>query len=549
MKQANSNRTDSPANQPKPKARKPIDIASAKRTGPVAGSPLEAKQQRVLELLREGSSIDNAVVLAGATRDAYDKWRKRHEGFRTAANEARAAHRRDVICAFHDADAYARCLIDRIQRAENIKPHIRLRAALALLRRKGPSDWLPKPFEDDPQPEPNESDVDSLQPDFPMPELANPNEANPNVPVPPVPSPTTEPTTISDAFLAGNHETIHQIDPNKQPSEARPPQPPISGPAQSPQGCPAASQNPSNHSTLNPKPSATEGRAHTDIPDIYATAAISANHQQTQPFIVNSTHNPKPPQFSNHTDIQTPRIEQPSEATPSQPTTSGDMPRTPIHRNASQKPSNPSSLNPKPSANHSAEAGAEPAQHDPSDHRPLSTEHGAAPGRTSLDTAFLSHYGVHQHESRHHFHRLFQQMVAGYQPATTAEELTVFRITQKHWILRRIETWERAVADASVSQVQTRHPAATPAGALALQFLQHNDTQQSLFFHRMSRLRIEHEKTLDRLTSHLEIKQHRRKQRDANREALANELLPPVSQQMPFAKLDHRFESIQAAPS
>src|SRR5690606_18156812 len=111
------------------------------------------------------------------------------------------------------------------------------------------------------------------------------------------------------------------------------------------------------------------------------------------------------------------------------------------------------------------------------------------------------------------------------QPATTAEELTVFRITQKHWILRRIETWERAVADASVSQVQTRHPAATPAGALALQFLQHNDTQQSLFFHRMSRLRIEHETALDRHPSHLEIKHHRRKQRDLHRDSIRREYL------------------------
>ena len=60
--------------------------------------------------------------------------------------------------------------------------------------------------------------------------------------------------------------------------------------------------------------------------------------------------------------------------------------------------------------------------------------------------------------------------------------------------------------------------------------LHYDDTQQSLFFHRMSRLRIEHETALDRLTSHLEIKQHRRKRRDLHREALANALLPPVSQ-------------------
>ncbi|MDZ7639649.1 MAG: hypothetical protein U5J83_15570, partial [Bryobacterales bacterium] len=49
--------------------------------------------------------------------------------------------------------------------------------------------------------------------------------------------------------------------------------------------------------------------------------------------------------------------------------------------------------------------------------------------------------------------------------------LLVFRIAQKAWLLRRVETWERVIADSSVAKVRAKKlNAAAPPGIPLLLF-------------------------------------------------------------------------------
>ncbi|MDZ7639941.1 MAG: hypothetical protein U5J83_17110 [Bryobacterales bacterium] len=115
-------------------------------------SPMEPRHKDFLFYLADGHSLEQACNLVGATRAAYEKWRVRVEGFRAAVQAARENHRRDTLCGFHVADAYARCLLDAIQRDEALPATLRYRAAKTILTRKGKTDWLPDPIPADTEP-------------------------------------------------------------------------------------------------------------------------------------------------------------------------------------------------------------------------------------------------------------------------------------------------------------------------------------------------------------------------------------------------------------
>ena len=78
----------------------------------------------------------------GYSSAAFYKTGTRHPEFRAAAARARNAYRAQVAEEFHDSEAYARMLVDSIQRDEHLPASLRLRAALAILNRKG-DHWLP----------------------------------------------------------------------------------------------------------------------------------------------------------------------------------------------------------------------------------------------------------------------------------------------------------------------------------------------------------------------------------------------------------------------
>ncbi|MCC7339637.1 MAG: hypothetical protein IT170_01010, partial [Bryobacterales bacterium] len=124
-----------------------------------------------------------------------------------------------------------------------------------------------------------------------------------------------------------------------------------------------------------------------------------------------------------------------------------DPPTQPASSRPAEFCNNPETLHPVPSA------GTAPAATAPS---PASTT--APPRAITLSQTWLSAHFLDQHESPKRFEALLNNHIRAYQPATPAEELLVFRITQKSWLLRRLETWERVIADSQVARIRQKHP-------------------------------------------------------------------------------------------
>jgi hypothetical protein len=153
-----------------------------------------------------------------------------------------------------------------------------------------------------------------------------------------------------------------------------------------------------------------------------------------------------------------------------------------------------------------------PASPEPPPHRPPSPQ--PPPAETRLTDAWLSATFLHRHEPRQSFERLLANQVRAYAPATPQEELLTFRLTQKAWVLRRLDTWERAVSDSAVTRVRGQHPSAAPAACIATMFLEARETDETRFFERTAKLRREHEAMYDRLESKLLTLQARRLARE-----------------------------------
>ncbi len=105
-------------------------------------------RETVLDLLAQGASVAAAMRHVGYSSAAFYKACNRHPEFRVEADRARSAYRTQVAEEFHDAEAYARSLVDSVMRDEQLPASLRLRAALAILNRKGDR-WLPSPIPDD----------------------------------------------------------------------------------------------------------------------------------------------------------------------------------------------------------------------------------------------------------------------------------------------------------------------------------------------------------------------------------------------------------------
>jgi hypothetical protein len=112
-----------------------------------ASIALKPWQREVLQLLARGASVVQAAAAVGRTESAFFKACARHPEFAALANEAREFHRASIAEAFHDTESFARSVVDRALRDENLPANIRLRAALAILNRKNPH-WLPSALPD-----------------------------------------------------------------------------------------------------------------------------------------------------------------------------------------------------------------------------------------------------------------------------------------------------------------------------------------------------------------------------------------------------------------
>ncbi|MDZ7637195.1 MAG: hypothetical protein U5J83_02925 [Bryobacterales bacterium] len=126
-------------------------------TGPETHT-LKPWQHNVIDLLTQGASIAAAMRHVGYSIDNFYKTCARHPEFKAQANIARELHRAEVSEAFHDAEAMARTVVFDTLNNEQLPANLRLRAALAILNRKG-DHWLPSPIL---HPEPNSDDLENL---------------------------------------------------------------------------------------------------------------------------------------------------------------------------------------------------------------------------------------------------------------------------------------------------------------------------------------------------------------------------------------------------
>lgn len=123
-----------------------------------AATDFKPWQHTVIDLLTQGASIVEAMGHVGYTTCAFYKACDRNKEFKRRAHQARELYRNETAEEFHNAETYARALIDATMRDEQLPASLRLRAALAILNRKSDR-WLPSPI---PFPQDSASTVDTM---------------------------------------------------------------------------------------------------------------------------------------------------------------------------------------------------------------------------------------------------------------------------------------------------------------------------------------------------------------------------------------------------
>ena len=485
--------------------RKPLEFKTAKPGTPSAKIPVfEPQHKEFLDFVATGHSIGDAAALVGATRAAYEKWRNRVEGFRAAVAAARESHRRDIACGLHGADAYARMLLDALQRDESLPAPLRYRASKTILTRKGKTDWLPDPIPasteplapyDDEQPE-------SLTNDF----LSHPKRSN---------SKSAESATASRGQELSESASVtgDQVEPRESANGAI-------------ESCCHGQSEPA---------SVARGNAHSTLQAPQAAAELVTPQPPVQ-----SSQIPDEPKGS---PFLAPEAAQPSATKASAAANSTPEAGSRKPEAGSRKPeavrapaSTPNPDNPDKPDTAQAVANSMKNQQDPPaktipmgtleffgnpDSQTSATKASAAANATPeavLSQQWLGTYFLHQHESPKAFERLLANHIHAYAPANAPEELLVFRITQKSWLLRRVETWERVIADSRVAKIREKHPNAAAPACIAMSLLEVKESNQTRFYERTAKLRKQHEDALDRLESKLFAAQQRREVRSSQDE-------------------------------
>ncbi len=452
--------------------RKPLEFKPAKPGKPSAKSQaFEPQHLDFLGFVATGHSIGDAAALVGATRAAYEKWRNRHKGFKAAVEAARESHRRDIACGLHGADAYARMLLDAIQRDESLPAPLRYRASKTILTRKGKADWLPDPI---------------------------PAESEPLAPYD-----DEQPESLTDGFVLHPQRTK----PESATSASASPQECVSestngASASCPQeqSDPASADRRSEPSNLQPRKTAEAPLAQAlSAPNLAAEAAQGLPKNPDNPDKPNRTPAAEN-SIKNQQDPPTPTIPAAASKFFSNPDNHSQAATVPNpHPEAAQASAPKASA----AANSTPEAGSRKPE---AVRAPASTSTPAA----ALSQQWLSNHFLHQHESPKAFEKLLANHIRTHQPATAPEELLVFRITQKAWLLRRVETWERVIADSRVAKIREKHPNAAAPACIAMSLLEVKESNQTRFYERTAKLRKEHEDALDRLESKLLTIQQRR---------------------------------------
>ena len=456
-----------PKTKTKPKSKPTTKRATrANKATEAVPRPLTDTQKTVVQLIHNGHSISAAMDKIRMSRRTFYEWREKNPRFQHATRNAREDYRGLVTDGLEDLQVATAQFLDACIRSDNLSVRDRLRAANTFLRHVQSGAFVPASFPGD-DPNPTLIDDDLTGPDFTGSDLAD-NDL------------TSDPLAGLGDHSAAEPSPAPNLDP------AAPHRPVNQAPT---------AENPAQNPTQNP----TE----THRPGVQsATATVQSPTTEPTP----SEHSPLAESKVNsiHTEISEKTVQSvQSKSTETSPSSTPRDKRSDVAPTPGEQRSDLANTTPAP----------ENQTTDPSPAPPAPPQKPRKP-ETLLADAYLNATFLHKHESREAFERLLKHQLRAYAPATPQEELLTFRITQKSWILRRLDTFDRVIADSAVTKIREKHPNAAPAACIAMTYLTRNDTEETRFHDRIAQQRKDQEAALDRLEAKLQTLQHRRQSRE-----------------------------------
>jgi hypothetical protein len=474
-----------------------------KKTSQPTPRPLNPVERTVVQLIHNGHSISAAMAQIGMSRRSFYTWREKNPRFQHATRNAREDYRGLVTDGLEDLQIATAQFLDACIRSDELPVRDRLRACNTFLRHVQSGAFVPASFPGD-DPNPNLLDDDDLiGPDCTTSDATASNSTASDLtedsrPSAPVSKPNPDPASLDGPI-------------NQAPT----PEDPAENPAQNP----TETHRPTVQSATAPEHGPTTAPTHSEQTYLSASttnAKTTEDSEKTVQSVQSKTTETAQPTAS---EIRTPNLSDGFHPSPEhERRVSAETPIPPAQsQTAEGAPSSTSNNNAAPSEGGQRSDLAHTTRDERSNVAPPPLP--PKPRETILTDAFLSATFLHKHEPRQAFERLLKHQLRAYAPGTPQEELLTFRITQKSWILRRLDTFERVIADSAVTKVRATHPNAAPAACIAMTFLTRNDTEETSFYTRIANQRRDHEAALDRLEAKLQTLQQRREAREDRREA------------------------------
>jgi hypothetical protein len=508
--------------------------------------PLTRDQHTALDLLERGKTVTDIMDTLGFQRRTFYDWRDANPTFAAAVQRSRDERRGVLVDAVEDIQLAGLTLIDNYIRSDHASDSIRLRAVSLLFRYGNTENLLPR----------------RLVANLTGPDGLTPIDQNPQA-GPTAPAPSGE--QRSDTSPSAGEQRSDRAHTTPEAESHQPNADPAPSPAEPGNQAPVLVTNPPTSHTEKTAESVRsvrfENAQSTTAPPGEPETAAAPSEIRT-PNVSDGFHpspeperqvpaepcnlapsNEQPSDELTASEIRTRNV---SDGFPPNPQPERRVPaETPIPQapipTAEGTPPSTSSNNAAPNDEQSDVAqtnGDERSNVAPPPPPPK-------PRETLLTDAFLAATFLHKHEPREGFERLLKHQLRAYAPATPQEEILTFRITQKSWVLRRLDTLERVIADSAVTKVRENHPNAAPAACIAMTFLTRNDTEETSFYTRIANQRRDHEAALDRLESKLQTLQQRREARQDRRESHEDRHRKPV-QPLPLAAPPRVFQRAAA---
>jgi hypothetical protein len=507
--------TDERSDVGHPEGEQRSDLANATpeagRPKPVAApapKPLTRDQRTALDLLDRGLSVTEIMDTLGHHRQTFYDWGKANPTFAHAAESARDNRRGVLVDSVHDLQLAALSLVGNYIRSDNSPDSIRLRAASLVFRHAHSETLLPRRIlatftapDGISQASPLPDNLDPLNP--PHEDPGGPGTEH-------IPTESEQRSDLAHSTPEANADPSSMLTPNASDGL-----PQTLVPEQEEAVPPNDSADPASASATICAEKSSESVRSVRFENAQSTSATDEPTPSEIRTPNVSDGFPPSPERERRVPAETsvPSAPIPTAEGANTDASSSDE-RSDVASAPSQQRSDLSNSSPDP-GNRTPEPGspkATPVTPPAPPQKPRKPE-------TMLADAYLSATFLHKHEPRAAFETLLKHHMGAYAPATPQEELLTFRITQKSWILRRLDTFDRVISDSAVTKIRENHPNAAPAACIAMTFLTRNDTEETSFYARIAQQRKDQEAALDRLEAKLQTLQTRREERQDRREA------------------------------